>query len=256
MVETFDEPSDKLSTMHGGSTTPTATLGLTWPHDRCRAIDQGELMTDLTELLALIPVDDIAGKLGVDKQTAQQGIQAALPTLIGGLQANAADPAGAASLEHALAKKDTTLVDGRVSIADIDTNDGQKIVDNVFGSNTDQVAAALGSAPGGQTSGLVQKLLPILAPIVLAWLAKKFLGGQQGASTTAGASSGGGLEDLLGGILGGGSASGSKAGGAAGGGLGDILGGILGGAAGGSGGAAGGGGLGDILGGLLGGGKR
>ncbi|PPF33605.1 DUF937 domain-containing protein [Pseudoclavibacter sp. AY1H1] len=210
-------------------------------------------MTDITELLALIPVDDIAGKLGVDKQTAQHGIQAALPTLIGGLQANAADPAGAASLEHALAKKDTTLVDGRVSLADIDTNDGQKIVDNVFGSNTDQVAAALGSAPGGQTSGLVQKLLPILAPIVLAWLAKKFLGGQQGASITAGASSGGGLEDLLGGILGGGSASGSKAGGATGGGgLGDILGGMLGG----SGSTTGGGGLGDILGGLLGGGKR
>ncbi|VXB81114.1 conserved hypothetical protein [Pseudoclavibacter sp. 8L] len=254
MAATFDEPSDKLSTMHGGSTTPTATLGLTRSRDWCRAIDQGELMTDITELLALIPVDDIAGKLGVDKQTAQQGIQAALPTLIGGLQANAADPAGAASLEHALAKKDTTLVDGRVSLADIDTNDGQKIVDNVFGSNTDQVAAALGSAPGGQTSGLVQKLLPILAPIVLAWLAKKFLGGQQGASTTASASSGGGLEDLLGGILGGGSASGSKAGG---GGLGDILGGILGGAGGASGsGSAAGGGLGDILGGLLGGGKR
>ncbi|PPG05832.1 hypothetical protein C5E06_00190 [Pseudoclavibacter sp. RFBI5] len=213
-------------------------------------------MTDITELLALIPVDDIAGKLGVDKQTAQQGIQAALPTLIGGMQANAADPAGAASLEQALAKKDTTLVDGRVSLADIDTNDGQKIVDNVFGSNTDQVAAALGSAPGGQTSGLVQKLLPILAPIVLAWLAKKFLGGQQGASTTAGASSGGGLEDLLGGILGGGSASGSKAGGAAGGGLGDILGGILGGAGAGGASGSGGGGLGDILGGLLGGGKR
>lgn len=216
-------------------------------------------MTDISELLKLIPVDDIASQLGVDKQTAQQGIQAALPTLIGGLQANAADPAGAASLEHALEKKDTSLVDGRVSLADIDTADGEKIVKNVFGSNTDQVAAALGSAPGGQTSGLVQKLLPILAPIVLAWLAKKFLGGQQGASTTAGASSGGGLEDLLGGILGGGASSGSNAGGAAGGGLGDILGQVLGGAAGGSGTSAGGGlggGLGDILGGLLGGGKR
>lgn len=212
-------------------------------------------MTDISELLSLIPVDDIASQLGVDKQTAQQGIQAALPTLIGGLQANAADPAGAASLEHALEQKDTSLIDGRVSLADIDTTDGEKIVKNVFGGNTDQVAAALGSAPGGQTSGLVQKLLPILAPIVLAWLAKKFLGGQQGASTTAGSSTGGGLEDLLGGILGGGASSGSKAGGSAGGGLGDILGQVLGGAAGGSGGSAGGG-LGDILGGLLGGGKR
>ncbi|PPG27025.1 DUF937 domain-containing protein [Pseudoclavibacter sp. RFBB5] len=218
-------------------------------------------MTDINELLKLIPVDDIANQLGVDKQTAQQGIQAALPTLIGGLQANAADPAGAKSLEHALEKKDTSLVEGRVSLADIDTNDGEKIVKNVFGSNTDQVAAALGSAPGGQTSGLVQKLLPILAPIVLAWLAKKFLGGQQGASTTAGSGSGGGLEDLLGGILGGGSGSSAgsaNAGGGAGGGLGDILGQVLGGASG-SGKPAGGGlggGLGDILGGLLGGGKR
>ncbi|WP_068493532.1 DUF937 domain-containing protein [Pseudoclavibacter helvolus] len=219
-------------------------------------------MTDISELLALVPVNDIAGQLGVDPQTAEQGIKAALPALLGGLQANAADPAGAASLEHALEKKDTGLVDGRVSLADIDTTDGEKIVKNVFGGNTDQVAAALGSAPGGQTSGLVQKLLPILAPIVLAWLAKKFLGGQQGAAPSAGASTGGaGLEDLLGGILGGAAGGSGAAGGAAGGGLGDILGGILGGAAGGSGSAGGstgglGGGLGDILGGLLGGGKR
>ena len=68
---------------------------------------------------------------------------------------------------------------------------------------------------------------------------------------SGGASGGGGLDDLLGGLLGGGGAAG-------GGGIGDILGGLLGG--GGGGGSTqsqqGGGGIGDILGGLLGGGDN
>ena len=75
----------------------------------------------------------------------------------------------------------------------------------------------LGNVGGAGGEGLISKLLPLLAPIVMSYLAKK-LGG--GGADQAG---GGGLGDLLGGILGG------QAGGAAGGGLGDLLGGLLGG---------------------------
>lgn len=215
--------------------------------------------TDFSDLLDLIPVDQIAAQLGVDTTTAQAGIAAALPALLGGLEANAQDPAGAASLVSALQSKDTSLVTGVVDVADIDTADGEKIVRNVFGDNTDQVIATLGNAQGPQSSGLLKQLLPILAPIVLSWLANKFLGGGAGGGQAAAPqqSSGGGLGDLLGGILGGAAGGGGSQGAQQGGGLGDLLGGILGGAAGGGQGgqAPQGGGLGDLLGGILGGGQ-
>lgn len=198
-------------------------------------------MPDLNDLLALIPVKDIASRLGVDPSVAADGVRAAVPALLGGMEANASDPAGAASLASAIASKSDSLVDGGVNLDEVDTTDGEKIVKNVFGPNTDGVIAALGAAPGQQSSGMMGSLLPMLAPIVMSFLSKQVSGGAQESPK------GGGIGDLLGGLLGGGG------GGQGGGGIGDLLGSLFGGGSGGSGGA---GGLGDLLGGLLGGGKR
>lgn len=219
-------------------------------------------MTDLNELLSIIPIDQVAAQLGVDRATAQEGVAAAIPALLGGMEANAKDPAGEASLVKALATKDTTLADGAVDVSRVDVVDGGKIVRNVFGDRTDDVIATLGGAPGKQSEGLVAKLLPILAPIVLSFLAKKLLGGGgQGAGQAGGQTQdggmGGGLGDILGGLLNGLGAGGqtsTPSSGGLGGGLGDLLGGMFGGGSGGSG--SGGGGIGDLLGDLLGGGKR
>lgn len=180
-------------------------------------------MAGLDDLHQLIPVDQIAQRLGVERSVAEQGIEAALPALLGGLKANAKDPAGAASLGGAIASKDTSLVDGGVDVDAIDTADGQKIVRNVFGEKSDDVAAALGSSSGAQDAGLVKKLLPILAPIVLSYLAKRATGGGKQGTLASGS----GLEDLLGGLLG--SGGGSSPTGGLDGGLGDLLGGLLGG---------------------------
>lgn len=203
-------------------------------------------MASLDELISQVPIDRVAERLGVDKQTAETAVRAALPTLVGGLDANAQNPAGAASLMSALGKHSgSTLLDGGVDVDQVDTADGSKIVSNVFGEKKDQVISTLGSVNGAGGNDLIAKLLPILAPIVLSYLAKQISGGGAAASTTASApQSGGGLGDLLGGLLQG-AAGGS---GNTGGGLGDILGSVLGGNS--------GGGLGGLLGGLLGGGKR
>ena len=208
-------------------------------------------MAGIDEIMADIPIGDIAAKLGVDEATARKAVEDALPALLAGMGANATDPAGAASLERAVVKHDPKLVEGGVNLADVDEDDGRKIVKNVFGNNTDQVVTALDKKEGGG-GNLIGQLLPILAPIVMAFLAKQFSKkSEAGGSAAAPADSGGGIGDILGGLLGGG---GGGAGGSGGGGLGDILGGRLGGGSGGSGGS--GGGLGDLLGGLLGGGKR
>ena len=203
-------------------------------------------MDSIDDLMGQIPLDQLADKLGVDRATAEQATRKALPALLAGLQANAQDPAGEASLAQALGKHNKPLFGSGVDLSEVDTDDGDAIVGHVFGANRDQVVSKLGSNDAaGQ--GMIGKLLPMLAPMVLSWLAGKFMGGNKAGSAAGGqASSGGGLSDLLPGA--GGQAQG-------GGGLGDLLGSVLGGAK--SGGQAGdGGSITDILGGLLGGGRR
>ena len=211
-------------------------------------------MSEIEQILSQVPMDQVAAALGVDRSEAEQATRTAIPALLGGMQANAQDPAGAASLAGALQQHDGNALGAPVD--QIDTHDGQKIVQNVFGDQTSDVVARLGGATPGGDSGLVSKLLPILAPIVMAYLARKLQGGTAGAATGGGS---GGLGDILGSVLGGGTSGGA----ASQGGLGDILGQVLGGAGGAQtqpGTPAGQGGMGDILGGvlggLLGGGKR
>jgi hypothetical protein len=198
-------------------------------------------MAAYDDIIANIPISDLARRLGVDEATARQAVDEALPALLGGMGANAQDPAGAASLERAVQQHPAQLFEGGVDLDEVDEQDGDKIVHNVFGANTDQVVQKLGSTDSGGGQGIIQKLLPILAPIVLSFLASQFAKRQQGggagsAQADAPTGGGGGIGDILGGLLGGGGGS-SAAGGSGGGG------GML-------------GGLGDLLGGLLGGGKR
>ncbi|WP_181781886.1 DUF937 domain-containing protein [Pseudonocardia pini] len=207
-------------------------------------------MSPVDDILAQVPLGDLAARLGVDEATAEHAARQALPALLGGIQANADDPAGAASFASAVQQHDEKLIDGGVDLGQVDTSDGEKIVSHVFGAQKDTVvnqlggigalgAPASGAAPQAQAafgggeggSGLIAKLLPILAPIVMSYLAKKLSGGSagNGGLPGSGAGAGGGLGDLLGGILGGAGGQGGQGGGVLGGGLGDLLGGLLGG---------------------------
>ena len=201
---------------------------------------KGLTMSAVEDILADIPMDQLAAQLGVDEATAEQATRQAIPALLGGMQANAEDPAGARSLAGALGDHPSDLIDGGVALDQVDTNDGEKIVGNIFGPNQDQVAQTLGGNLGGQAGGLIQRLLPILAPIVLAYLSKRLMGQRQGP----------GQDDPLGSILGGGATGSSNP-------LNDLLSSMLGGgAAGGGSSQSSGGSILDILGGLLGSGRR
>ena len=208
-------------------------------------------MAGLDDLLNQIPVADIASKLGADQGEVTQAIQTLVPTLLGTLHENVqADDIDSVQLEKTvIAEGQTDLLDGGVNVDQLDENQGNQMIASLFGGNdTNQVASALagGGAPGGD---LIKRLLPMLAPIVLAYVGKQFSQRQSGAGAQAQAApggGGGGIGDVLGSILGG-----ASGGGAANNPLGSILGSVLGGgAAGGQGGA-----LGSILGGLLRGGK-
>ena len=201
--------------------------------------------------------------MGASPDEVRTAAAAVLPALLGGLQANAGDPSGAGSILDALGQHDDDLLTGGADLSAIDEQDGTAIASHIFGAQEDEVVNRLGGLPavGGSGAGgaLVRKLLPILAPMVLSWLANKVLRGGGGAGGgTGGASAdtsadtspslpGGGaggapgsledmLKDVLGGAVSGGAGpSGSSAGAEASAGfdpgsiIGDVLGGILGG---------------------------
>lgn len=200
-------------------------------------------MGQYDELLSAIPVSQLAAQVGADEAEVSRAVQQVLPALVGGLSANARQPEGAAALTNALGDHtDTDFGD----LSNVDPGDGAKIVNHIFGDQSEAVVSQLGGLGGGAGGGLIQKLLPILAPIVLSFLAKKLSGG-------------GGLGGALGDVLGGGQAPTQSSAQPTGqGGVGDLLGDLLGGALGqGAQGQSGGGfGLDDLLGGLLGGDKK
>ncbi|WP_237565727.1 DUF937 domain-containing protein [Ornithinimicrobium cerasi] len=214
----------------------------------------------IDQLMRDIPTGQLAQALGADEATTTQAVRAALPALLGGLAANTQSRDGAQSLLQALGQHQDGLADD-VAIDRVDVNDGEKILGHVFGNNTDGVVNQLGGLSGAQTSSLVRKLLPILAPIVLSWLAKQVTGagarggaaatppsrgttgdtqpdgplgqgrpqaapadqGDQGVDMTSV------LQDVLGSALGGATGQAPRGGSGGGGILGDVLGGILGG---------------------------
>jgi hypothetical protein len=201
-------------------------------------------MAGLDELFAQIPVADIASKIGADQGEVDNAIRTLVPALVGGLAENVqSNQIDSSKLESAVAEQgQSDLLDGGVNVDQVDTKQGDNLVATLFGGNDSNAVASALAGTGAGGSGLIQKLLPILAPIVLAYIGKQLAnrGGAAPAQPQAQSAGGGGLGDILGSILGG------AAGGGGGGGnnpLGSILGSVMGG--------GGNNAIGEILGGLL-----
>jgi hypothetical protein len=204
-------------------------------------------MAGLDELFAQIPVADIASKIGADQGEVNNAIKTLVPALVGGLAQNVqSDDIDSSKLESAVAEQGASgLLDGGVNVDQVDEKAGDNLVASLFGGNDSNAVASALAGTGAGGGDLIKKLLPILAPIVLAYIGKQLTKGSGSAPAQPQAQSaggGGGLGDILGSILGG-------AGGGGGGNnpLGSILGSVIGGNQGGA--------IGDILGGLLGGKK-
>jgi hypothetical protein len=191
-------------------------------------------MAGLDDLFAQIPINDIASKIGVDEGDVNKAVQLLVPVLVGGLHQSAQDPDHASNIESAAGNHAASgLLDGGVSVDQVDQVDGQQAIAKIFGGNdVAQVASALAGGGAGN-SDLLKQLLPILAPIVLAYVGKQLTGAGAPTPATQQASAGGGaLNDVLGSILGGMSGGnkslGSVLGNALGNKAGDILGGLFG----------------------------
>lgn len=140
-------------------------------------------MTGLTDdLLAQLqgaPSQKVAQALGVDRTQASGAIAAALPLLMGALGRNASQPQGAQALFGALQKDHSGLDLGSVLGAVLGSGAGEQteggaILGHIFGGHQERAQAGVAQATG-LAKGQAGQLLKMLAPIVMAYLARRVL---------------------------------------------------------------------------------
>ena len=157
----------------------------------------------LTDILGQIGgLQSIARELGVSESQAANGTDALLPAILGGFKKQAqAQPAGLDGLGGVLGQLGGgNLLDDVLSDQPTNVNRGNDVLGQIFGSRDVSRAVAQNAASqSGLDSGLLKKMLPMVARLVAGYMAK-----QRGAGDAAPAAPGaGGLGGLLGSVLGG-----------------------------------------------------
>ena len=146
------------------------------------------LTDEIFSQLSRADVQQIGSQLGTGQAQTAGAIAAALPMILGAMGRNASQPDGADALFGALGRDHS----GGGGIADIlgavlggqqsRQTDGLGQLGHIFGGQLPRAEAGLGQATG-LGGDKAQMLLKILAPIVMAYLAKRMFGGQQQAGS-------------------------------------------------------------------------
>ena len=120
-------------------------------------------------------VQQIGQRIGANPSQTNQAINAALPLLVAAMARNAADPARAQGLAHAVEEDhDGGLLDdlsGFLGAPQGRAADGNGILRHVLGNRRGAVEQQLGEGTGLGAAQMAQ-LLPLLAPLVMAALGK------------------------------------------------------------------------------------
>jgi len=145
------------------------------------------LTDDLLTQLQGPQLAQIGQQLGLSESQASGAVASALPLLLGALGRNASQPQGAEALFGALQKDHAGLDIGSV-LGSVLGGGGQggQILGHIFGNREQDAAQGLGAATG-LGSSQANTLLKILAPIVLAYLAKRMFA-KEGTGATSQAS--------------------------------------------------------------------
>jgi hypothetical protein len=113
------------------------------------------------QILGQVPLQQLASQLGVDESEVEQAARTALPALLGGLQTNAKDPAGAQSLASALSAHQGAPVSSLADIDESGSNPLQDILGQVLaggsagGSGGSASSGGAGDILGGILGGLL-----------------------------------------------------------------------------------------------------
>lgn len=172
---------------------------------------------NLTDLLAQAGgLQSVARDLGISEAQAASGAEALLPAIMGGMKKQAqAQPAGLQGLGGLLGQLGGgSLLDQVLSPQPTDPSQGNAVLGQIFGSkDVSRTVADSAASRSGLDSGLLRKMLPLLAMLVTGYMARQAGGGQP--LETAGSGPGlGGLAGSLGGLFGGRSTGTAGAGGA------------------------------------------
>ncbi len=190
---------------------------------------------DITALLGTVistkSTDGIGSAAGVSGDQTRSVLTAALPALLSGAMAQSNGSGTAAGFANALNQHAASNTnDLSAYLSNVDTNDGEKIVNHLLGSNANSVISQIAKESGVKKAD-VKKVLAAAAPLLMSLLGKE-VNSQQQANSSAGVASimgsllgGANTASLLTGLLGGGTSS-SKPGSQSGG-LGSLLTGLL-----------------------------
>ena len=135
---------------------------------------------DLTAIISKVitgnTADSIGKATGVDQQTVERVIAAGLPVILGQMANNTASSDGAAALDAAVAKDHAggsllESITGLFTGGDTNT-DGSKILEHVLGNDQTTATQSVAKQTGVDAATVV-KILTFLAPLVMAYLAKK-----------------------------------------------------------------------------------
>ena len=162
-------------------------------------------MSMLDALLQAGAANSISRDLGVDQQTAQTGMAALLPAVLGGMQNHAGGAGGLSGLAGMLGGLGAGgMMDHALSPQPTDVGQGNQVLGQIFGNKDNSRTVAQHAAQQtGLSPDLLKKMLPIVAMLAAGYFARQ-AGGQGGALGGAGGGMGGGLGGALGSLLGGG----------------------------------------------------
>lgn len=144
-------------------------------------------------------IQSMARELGISESEAARGAEALAPAILGGLKKQAqAQPAGLEGLGGLLGQLGGgSLLDNVLSPEPTDVSRGNDVLGELFGSrDVSRTVAQNAAAQSGLDSGVLKKMLPMLAMLVAGYMAKQPGQGMPGQGS-------GGLGGLLGGLLGG-----------------------------------------------------
>ncbi|MBB1087380.1 DUF937 domain-containing protein [Lysobacter sp. SG-8] len=131
------------------------------------------LTRDMLSQLQGAPLANISRQLGLPEDQAEDAISAALPLLVGALGRNASQPQGAEALFGALQRDHAgTDLGGLLGAVLGGGGQGAGILGHVLGGQQGNAVRGLGAATGLDNDRMGQ-LLKMLAPLVMAYLAKR-----------------------------------------------------------------------------------
>lgn len=157
-------------------------------------------------------LQSMAKELGITEEQAATAANALMPAVLGGFKKQAqTQPGGVEGLGGLLSQLGGgDLLDQVVGQQPTDINRGNAVLGQIFGSkDVSRTVAQNAASKTGLDTGILKKMLPMLAMLAAGYLARQK--GAAAAAPSEPSNSGGGLGGILGDLLGGGSRGGGLA---------------------------------------------